>query len=334
MTVVELMYYIGYAAKKKFAIARRQRLSAKVISIGNLTVGGTGKTPATIAVSEEAKRRGYKPIILTRGYMGKARGASLVSDGTSIMLDTEHAGDEPLVMARSLKNVPVVKSADRYQGGLLAFQHFGDSSDQLLFILDDGFQHWRLQRDVDVVLIDGQKGFGNKRLLPCGPLRSPLSELKDADIIVISRTRNDLLTNEIRKFNKDAPIFFATHEIAGVVQSNGTAVDPAVLKGWRVMAFCGIANPESFQKIISALGCEIAEIRQFRDHHRYREKDIRDLEARARKLGAEFLLTTEKDMVKILELPNLPINMLSIVISFNINQEFYDNLFQMVSSSP
>ncbi|HMK56359.1 MAG TPA: tetraacyldisaccharide 4'-kinase [Dissulfurispiraceae bacterium] len=332
MRVVEFLYHLGYAAKKRIVLARRKRLPAKVISIGNLTVGGTGKTPAAIAVAEEAKNRGYQPIILTRGYMGNARGPCFVSDGADILLNAEQAGDEPLVMARRLKNVPVVKSADRYEGGLLALRRFGDSAERpLLFILDDGFQHWMLHRDADVVLVDGQTGFGNGKMLPVGPLRGPLSELKDADILVITKTRNEQLADNIRKVNPEAPIFFATHEITGLVRPDGETVDRAVLKNKKVLAFCGIANPGSFRKTISRFGCEVVELRQFRDHHRYNEKELRNMEAKARELGAEFLLTTEKDMVKLIELSSAPANLLSVEIGFCADAGFYEQLFKLAA---
>ena len=330
MTAVEFLYYLGYTAKKRRSLSKQKRLPRKVISIGNLTVGGTGKTPAAIAVAEEAKKRGYRPVILTRGYRGKAKGPCLVSDGSSVLLSVEEAGDEPVVMAERLKDVPVVKSADRYEGGIFAMQQpWGDDPD-LLFILDDGFQHWRLSRDIDIVLVDGQDPFGNRKMLPVGPLRGPLAELKDADILVITKARNEALALELRNINKDAPVFFATHEVTGIRKTDGTVAAPDLLKGGKVLAFCGIANPESFKKTLSLLGCMIVELKQYRDHYRYGCEDISVLEEKGKRLGAEFLLTTEKDMVKIRELKCVPRNLLSVEIGFSIAKSFYDEVFKLL----
>ena len=331
MTAVEFLYYLGYTAKKRHSLSKQKRLPRKVISIGNLTLGGTGKTPAAIAVAEEAKKRGYRPVILTRGYRGKAKWPCLVSDGSSILLSVEEAGDEPVVMAGRLKGVPVVKSADRHEGGLFAMQQpWGDDPD-LLFILDDGFQHWRLSRDIDIVLVDGQDPFGNRKMLPVGPLRGPLAELKDADILVITKARNEALALELHKINKDASVFFATHEVTDIRKADGTVAASGLLKGVKVLAFCGIANPASFKKTLSHLGCGIVELKQYRDHYRYVREDISGLEEKGKRLGAEFLLTTEKDMVKIRELKCVPRNLLSIEIGFSIAKSFYNEVFKLLA---
>ncbi|MGO9378631.1 MAG: tetraacyldisaccharide 4'-kinase [Dissulfurispiraceae bacterium] len=331
MTPFEFIYYLGYTVKKKYSLSHRKVLPHKVISIGNLTVGGTGKTPAVIAVAEEAKKRGYRPVILTRGYRGNAKGPCLVSNGSAALLSVEAAGDEPVVMADRLKDVLVVKSADRYEGGVFAMQQPRGDDPNLLFILDDGFQHWRLSRDVDIVLVDGQNPFGNRKMLPVGPLRGPLSELKDADILVITKAGNEALALELHKMNGDVPVFSATHEVTGIRQADGAAADFDLLKGEKVLAFCGIANPASFTKTLSLLGCKVVELKQYRDHYRYCLWDIRGLEERGKRLGVEFLLTTEKDMVKIRELKFTPSNLLSVEIGFSIDKRFYDEAFKKVA---
>ena len=330
MTPAEFLYYLGYTAKKKYSLLHQKVLPHKVISIGNLTVGGTGKTPAVIAVAEEAKKRGYRPVILTRGYRGKAKGPCLVSNGSSILLSAEAAGDEPLVMAERLRDVAVVKSADRYEGGVFTMQHPWGKDPHMLFILDDGFQHWRLSRDIDIVLVDGKNPFGNRKMLPAGPLRGPMTELKDADILVISKVKNDALASELHKINGNAPVFFATHEVTGIRQADGASVDSGLLKDRKILAFCGIAHPASFRMTLSLLGCTIVDLKQFRDHYQYVSKDIGELEERGRRLGVEFLLTTEKDMVKIRELKCAPSNLLSVEIGFSVDKCFYEEVFKMV----
>ncbi len=180
MNIIEYLYYAGYFIKKKNSLKKQRRLSHKVISVGNLTLGGTGKTPLVIALAQGAVKRGFKPCILTRGYKGKVKDPTFVSKGNGAIINISEAGDEPVLMAQRLRNIEIIKGKDRYEAGLLS-----KKSD--LFILDDGFQHWRLHRDVDIVLIDAVRGFGNKRLFPLGPLREPLSALKRGDIIVFTR---------------------------------------------------------------------------------------------------------------------------------------------------
>ncbi len=331
MTPIPLFYYLGYSFKKWRSRRKQKRLPHKVISVGNITVGGTGKTPAAIALAEEAKKRGYRPVILTRGYRGKAKGPCFVYAGSGAGLSVEDVGDEPAVMAGRLKDVPVVKTADRYQGGIFAARHLGNDGLPLLFILDDGFQHWQLSRDVDVVLVDGLDPFGNRKLLPVGRLRGPVSELKDADIIVITKVRNEALASEIKLINKKAPIYFASHEVTGLRGPDGN-VDMDLMKDKNIFAFCGIANPVSFRKTLSALACTIVKFKSYSDHYRYVQADMTDLEDCGMKLGVDFLITTEKDMVKIRELPRVPSNLLSLEIGFSVDKGFYDEVFKKTES--
>jgi len=327
MNPVEFLYYLGYLLKKRRSFLMQRRLPHKVISIGNITVGGAGKTPATIAVAEEARKKGYRPVILTRGYRGSLKGPCLVNDGTRI-LSVAEAGDEPIVMARRLKDVPVVKSGDRYEGGVFAISHIDKSGPPPLFILDDGFQHWRLARDVDVVLVDGLNPFGNRRLLPAGPLRGPVSELKNADMLIVTKTQNHALANELGALNRRAHVYYASHEVTGLRAQEGSAMDPGLIKDRRVLAFCGIASPDSLRNTLTTLGCYFVGFRPYRDHYRYAQKDIAGIEAAAAKLGAEFIVTTEKDMVKLIELPRLPSNLLSVEIGFRVEPGFYEELFR------
>ena len=330
MTPAEFLYYLGYSFKKWRSVCMQKRLPYKVISIGNITVGGTGKTPAAIALAEEAKKRGFLSVVITRGYRGKAKGPCFINNGGRVVLSVEEAGDEPVVMAQRLKNVPVVKSADRYEGGLFAARHFGNQNLPLLFILDDGFQHWRLARDVDIVLVDGQNPFGNRKMLPVGPLRGPLTELKYADILVITKKRNEPLAAELKEINREAPVYFASHEITGLRDPGGSLTDIGIMKGKNVLAFCGIANPGSFLNTLSTLDCSIADLKKYRDHYRYNQRDMSDLEEMGRRLGADLLITTEKDMVKIRELPRIPANLFSLEIGFGVEQDFYDEVFRRI----
>jgi tetraacyldisaccharide 4'-kinase len=191
MILPEFLYYLGYSIKKRHVFKNQKKLPHKVISIGNLTLGGTGKTPATIALAEEAREIGFKPCILTRGYRGRARGPCFVSRGERPVLDAYQAGDEALLMAEKLKGVPIVKGKDRYKAGMFALSSLSPALCPDLFILDDGFQHWGLFRDKDILLIDSSNPFGNRRLLPLGSLREPISEISRADLIVITKVPSE-----------------------------------------------------------------------------------------------------------------------------------------------
>ncbi len=336
----EFLYYIGYSLDKRYKLKRQKRLPHKVISVGNITVGGTGKTPATIAIAEEAKRRGFSPIILTRGYRGKAKGPVFVQQSAKENSLLRHSntpsllyGDEPVLMAGRLKDVPIVKCSDRCEGGMFALQHLSTHSPihpfthlPILFILDDGFQHWRLYRDLDIVLIDGIDPFGNRKMLPMGPLREPLDELKRADIFVVTKTRNESLSNELRGINPHAPVYFSEYRMLGLRDSNGTELPMETLKNKKVYAFCGIANPESFRQTVLSITGDIAGFKIYGDHYKYTETDILYLGKQCKALNCDFLITTEKDMVKLREL-NTPDNLLCVEIGFYVDEGFFDYLF-------
>jgi tetraacyldisaccharide 4'-kinase len=333
----ELLYYFGSSAKKHYSLRHRQRLPHKVVSIGNITTGGTGKTPAAIALAEEAKRRGLYPVILTRGYRGKAKGPCFVTKGKGPLLSADDAGDEPLLMAERLEGVPVVKGCDRHEAGRYALAHI-DHEGEFLFILDDGFQHWRLHRDKDIVLIDALNPFGNRMLLPFGRLREPLGSLDRADIIVLSKSDGDrqdrqgrpcvdALAREIRKYTK-ARIFQAEHRPLSCRFLSGEKKPPEWLLGRKVFGLSAIGNPLSFEKTVLSLGAKFLGRRMFRDHHRYSSSDIAKVTEGAQESGAEWIVTTEKDIIKLRNL-DLPDNILIIEITFAVEKGFYEEAFSL-----
>ena len=337
MNILESFYYIGLYAKRYISLKKQKRLPCNVISIGNITVGGTGKTPAAIALAEEAQKRGLRPVILTRGYKGSAKGPCFVTRGDGPLMTAEQAGDEPVLMAERLRGVPIVKAADRYGAGMFAIEagkglktegKVESAIDRTVFILDDGFQHWRLHRDKDIVLIDGRNPFGNRRLLPAGRLREPLTGLKRADIIMVTKAeRQDAsLTAEIRRYNNSAPVFFSGHNAASIRSASGQGMPLESLRGQRVCCFCGLADPGSFFDTVEAQGAVVACRRSYPDHHLYSQKDIRLVDQQARASGARFLVTTEKDMVKLRSL-DLPENILIIGIAFTADRPFFDSVF-------
>ncbi|MDI6729137.1 MAG: tetraacyldisaccharide 4'-kinase [Thermodesulfovibrionales bacterium] len=329
MMPLEFLYYIGYSLDKRYKLKRQKHLPHKVISVGNITVGGTGKTPSAIAIAEEAKKRGFSPIILTRGYKGRAKGPCFVTPSLHHSIAPSLLyGDEPVLMAERLKDVPIVKCSDRYEGGMFALQHLSTHS-PILFILDDGFQHWKLHRDIDVVLIDGLNPFGNRRMLPIGPMREPLNELKRADIFVVTKTKNKALSDELRDINPEAPVYFSEHRIHKVRDMDGNEYPIEMLKDKKVYAFCGIANPDSFRHTVLSIAGEARGFRAYRDHYKYTKTDIDYLKKQYKDLTCDFLVTTEKDMVKLKEL-NLPEKILCIEIGFFIDKAFFDYIFNSV----
>lgn len=337
MNIFESLYYFGLSAKKYFALKNPKKLPSKVISIGNITVGGTGKTPAAIAVAEEAKRRGFNPVILTRGYKGSIKGPVFVTEGNGPLLSADEAGDEPVLMANKLEGIPVVKCADRYTGGMFAIQHFQSQISNLkspiLFILDDGFQHWRLHRDKNIVLIDIGNPFGNRKLLPFGRLREPLKSLQRADIIVLSKHSrspdvNKKVFNEIRKYNPASPIFFSEHKPVSCRLLSGERKPLSLVSGKKLFGFCAIANPKSFEETISSAGAELAGFESYRDHYRYKSSDIMKIKENAGKCGADWIVTTEKDIIKLKHL-DLPENIIIIEIEFLAENGFLKAVFDI-----
>ena len=305
-------------------------LPVKVISIGNITLGGTGKTPAVIRLAEEAVKRGVKPCILTRGYKGKVKSTCFVSKGDGPVLGVDEAGDEAYLMAGKLKGVPVVKGSNRYEAGLFALNNLEIKPS--LMILDDGFQHISLERDMDVVLIDGTKPFGNEKLFPEGRLREPLTALKRADFAIITKSDQagkGALTDIksiLETINPDMPVFMSTHKPSALINILGDTKELDYIADKKVFAFAGIANTEYFESTIKSCGAEIAGFHQYRDHYLYSNKDLDRLNKEAAGLD---IITTEKDLVKLKDL-NIPDNIFALRIDFSVEQAFFDSIFRRI----
>ena len=280
-------------------------LGARTISIGNITTGGTGKTPLVSLVAKILANNGEKVCILTRGYGRENSSARiLVSDGESVFVDAKTGGDEPVELAqRLLGKAIVVADTDRVAAANWAKENFGVTA----FVLDDGFQHRRAKRDLDIVCIDATNPFGNGRVLPAGRLRESLRNLKRADAIVITRANLamdlDDLRSEISNLISDARVFEANNRIVDCVElKNYHAKARCLIEFERPFAFCGLGNPQNFfdqlrQDSISPVGTKT-----FGDHHRYNEDDIRSIETAAKSAEAESLITTAKDAVKLTDL--------------------------------
>jgi tetraacyldisaccharide 4'-kinase len=327
MNPLEALYYFGYRLKKRSSLGKRRELPCPVVSVGNITVGGTGKTPAVVALAEEAALRGYQPVILTRGYRGEAADPCFVSRGKGPELSAGASGDEPAFMAERLPGAVIVKSADRYAGGMFALGKLDMGGKRPLFILDDGFQRWDLARDVDIVLVDGIKAFGNRRLIPLGGLREPLGELGRADILIVTKARNSELAAELRGFNPSAPLFYSEYVILGLYDACGGYAALDCIRGKRVFAFCGVANPASFRETLRNEGLDPAEFVTYRDHYQYAPADIDGLVKAAQGSSSGVMLTTEKDMVKIKGFLNTPQNLYALRVDFGVDRGFFDEVF-------
>ncbi len=274
------------------ALVRRAPIA--VVSVGNLTVGGTGKTPLVAWLVRSLEAQGRRPAVVSRGYGGDAgRGPRIVSSGDGPRMGPDRCGDEPFLLARSLPGVPVIVGADRLAGAIVASEIGAD-----VVVLDDGFQHRRLARAFDLVLVDASNPFGNYRLLPAGILREPIAGVSRADAVLITRSRpgESLMVIErvVRRFNPRAPILRAAHRRVGFVDREGKAVSIPR----RVVAFCGIGSPATFADDLEREGLDLVALRVFGDHHRYSDDDLRGLSDAARNVGA-VLVTTEKDMARL-----------------------------------
>lgn len=285
-----------------------QSLPCRVISVGNIAAGGTGKTPMTIYMAGLVGQMGYRPAVLSRGYKGAAeKDGAVVSDGRSLLVDSRTSGDEPMLMACRLKGVPVLVGGNRYRSGMRAVAEF----DPDIIILDDGFQHRKLHRDLDLVLIDAKHGTGNGRVLPRGTLREPVSALGRCDAVVFTRSSQALQTPAIPGIRPDMPVFGADHEpyLAGVYQGNDDSAlavsglsesrDFSFMEQKRVFGFSGIARNTEFKDMLEARIGKLAGFSGFFDHHFYTEADLGEIVRDFRACGADVLVTTEKDFIRI-----------------------------------
>jgi tetraacyldisaccharide 4'-kinase len=280
-------------------LLKQKRLRCPVISVGNLTVGGTGKTPMVIELAGLFMGWGLKPAVLSRGYGGKStKEVDVISDGRSILSGPDEGGDEPFLVARRLPAVPVLTGIRRAVTGEHALEHFGID----VVVLDDGFQHRSLRRDLDIVLLDGGHPLGNGHLIPRGPLREPFSSLKRADIIVLTRAGKSGKTpfeSRLAEELPSIPVFKACHRPGRLTEGDGTSRPLSDLTGRKIYAFAGVARPDSFRESIESLQGVIVGFRAFPDHHLYTAEDIAEIEKEAGSLAADLILTTEKDGVKL-----------------------------------
>jgi len=273
------------------------RIDAPVVSVGNLTFGGTGKTPTVMALVRDLVRRGRRPAVLTRGY-GRQGNVPLVLVGPDPREDSRRAGDEPLEFASRLPGVPVVVDADRARGGALA-RRLGAE----VLVLDDGFQHLRLARDLDLVVVDSGDPWGGGSMPPTGRLREPLVALRRATAVLVSKLtggddpRLETIQEDVARHAPDIPVF-GSHLVPHQVRTPDGVRSPACLAGQKVLAFAAIGRPEGFADTLERLGACLVGCRWFRDHHAVCADELDVLRLEARRQEA-VLVTTAKDAVKL-----------------------------------
>jgi len=274
------------------------RLPCPVISVGNLTMGGTGKTPTVIFLARFLRDAGRRPAVISRGYRGHAGGRSnVVSDGHKLLMGCREAGDEPVLLAKSLAGTPVLTGRNRVDPGREAVERFGSD----VILLDDGFQHLSLAREMDIVLIDSRSGLGNGRVLPAGPLREPPDALARADAVLLTKWdgHGGPCPGEsvVGLWNPTAPVFHARYRARALVDAAGNQTSVQALKGTKVSVVAGLADPDYFLSTLCSLGAQVVEARLFADHYPYPERIITRIRGMARK--ADCIITTEKDMIKL-----------------------------------
>lgn len=318
------------------------RLPCKVVSIGNITLGGTGKTPMSVYMARLIHGFGCRVAIVSRGYKGSAeKNGGVVSDGQALLMDPSSAGDEPFLMAQQLLplGIPVIVGRDRLRAGRRAVQRYQTD----VIVLDDGFQHVRLARDLDIVLLDAQHPFGNGYLVPRGTLREPLSSLSRADACLLTRCPRAAIAKRFAGHSQTnrsptgddrrRPVFAAAHapfisECFSAKHSDGWAAK-IQMNEWRgcpVFAFSGLARNDTFQKMLCEMGFDLRGYAAFADHHDYSRDDILAIAQRADRKGANLLVTTEKDRVKLADtwFRNMPLLVVGVKMDLGTHAEGFE----------
>ncbi len=334
-------------------LLRAQELGCPVVSIGNLTVGGTGKTPVAEMLARELQIRGRRVAILSRGYKSVPRPfmqrlrsrisknldlfpPRIVSDGHKVLLDSRRAGDEPHMLAKNLPGVCVLVDKDRVKSGLHALRHF----DSDLLLLDDGLQYQRLRHRLDIVLVDRQSPFGNEHLLPRGTLREPPGNLRRASYIIVTRCGPEPDKNllaRLRRLNRTAAIIECNHAPRHWEDIRSGAKFPLDhLRERHVGAMSGIARPESFEEGVRELGAIVEITKAFADHHRFTKKEILRFLEWCDRRSLDALVTTEKDAVRFPDIDNPPVPMLFLRVEIEIlrGRKHWEELLGRLAGPP
>ena len=310
--------YLGTVKLRRWLYSRRilraKHLPCKVISVGNVVVGGSGKTPAVIAVAGMIKKStALNVAVLSRGYRSQVRCPAIVSDSENILLDPCEAGDEPYLLSQSLPGIPVLIGKDRIQTGLIAIRKWSSQ----VIILDDGFQYLRLARDIDMITVDTTRPFGFDHVLPRGYLREPLSTIRHADLILLTKVDQCKDLNSVRtRLAEIAPsvsIFESVYEprsLYSLDTQQGTGLE--TIRGRSILAVCGIANPLSFVDTLRSLCPAKVSLLSFPDHHKYSPLSMEMIRRRAAESDVDIIVSTEKDAPKLMAIADLPVLVLKV----------------------
>ncbi len=311
-----------------------KRLPCPVISVGNITIGGTGKTPLVMFLARHLTDQGIAVSVLTRGYRGGKATGAVVTDGKTVLISPEEAGDEPYLMANLLKDVPILVGKDRWESGQKALRDHRVRG----MIMDDGYQHLQLHRDLNILLIDAEIGFGDGFLLPRGILREPVDSLRRANLVLLTKVKDpdacSVLESEIRRRHPAVPIFHSHYEVLGLVGPGKERGLIDSVRGKRVLALSGIGNPHYFISLLQREGAHVVDEISFPDHHAYTPRDVTAVEARAREV--DWVITTEKDLVKLRrwKIDALPLRALRIEPKIWEETEFLKNIMALFASPP
>ena len=332
-------------------VIRNRAIGCLVVSIGNVTCGGTGKTPVVEVFARSLSQKGRRVAILSRGYRSRDRSLlsklqkkfsskkmevppRVVSDGKNLLLDSVRAGDEPFMLASNLKNVAVLVDKDRVKSGLYAIEEFGTDT----LILDDGFQYLNLKAHINILLVDSTAPFDNHHVLPRGLLREPIRSIRRADYIFLTKSDGSAKLRHLKSFlrrqNHHAEIIECCHKPQYLedVYQKGSRLPLDYLKGKKVASISAIANPASFNAFLSELGSNIVEEIHYADHHRYRQQEMIDFINAAKAAGADMIMTTEKDAVRMprLDRRDIPILFLRVQIDILSGQENFDQCISRI----
>ena len=320
----------------RFKILHTGRLPCAVVSVGNLTLGGSGKTPTVELVVRTLRDLGAVPAVLSRGYGRVTRGVHIVADREGVRVDARTAGDEPMLLAERLPGVAVVDGESRHEAGRVAVEHLGATA----LVLDDGFQHRTLAKDLEILVVQGRAPWGNARVFPRGMLREPLAGLARAHAIVVTNPAGpaavEAVTAMVRRFNPGAAVLAARYHHEDALETkSGRRVPVGELAGRPLMAFAGLGSPQGFADTLDAAGIRRVAFAEFPDHHWFTPGDLRELVQDARAAGAEGLITTEKDWVRLRDLPPcpLPLWVLPVRLVLESGPEHWSRLLASVLSA-
>ena len=331
--------YGSVVRMRKIAYARKwmntHRLDCRVVSVGNITLGGTGKTPMTIYIARLIKSCGFSVAVISRGYKGSAEAkGGVVNDGNNILMAASECGDEAFMMANALGSIPVMVGRDRYAMGRRAIRKFSPQ----VILLDDAFQHIRLERDIDLVLLDAEKPFGNGNLIPRGILREEQDALERAGALILTRAGREATTalNVVDRYAPGKPVFQCDHRpfIADRIpagSANGShtptaeaAPGLAALEGRRGYVFSGIARNERFKGAMEQAGVQVCGTTFFDDHHWYSDQDLADIMQSAAKSSAEMIITTQKDVARISQSVSWPLDLVVVGVEIQFLDDAFD----------